>query len=179
MRLSHLIPLVAALVVLTGCVPAGPTSSADGASEGVAAAADGPIDFELPDLDGRPVKLSDFDGRIRLVDFWTTWCPPCRDEIPMFMELQAQYEPDGFTMIAVALDEDGVDVVKPFVEGEQVTYLNLIGNDEVTEKFGGIPGYPTAFLIDREGNVIDQMYGPKPRKILEGKIRAALGLDGA
>ena len=135
-------------------------------------------DFVLQDLDGNPVRLSDYDGHVRLVDFWTTWCAPCREEIPMFKELQETYGPDGFTILAIAMDDAGLEVIKPFAEKHQLSYLNLVGTKEVEGQFVGVMGYPTAFLIDRNGNIVGKpMFGPKPRKVLEKKIVDLLGED--
>ena len=134
-------------------------------------------DFVLQDIKGDPVRLSDYEGSVRLVVFWTTWCAPCKEEIPMFNALQETYGPDGFKILAIAMDDGGLKVVKPFAEKYNVSYLNLIGTEEVAREFGGVVGYPTAFLIDRDGTIVESFVGPKPRKILEKKIVALLAQD--
>ena len=131
-------------------------------------------DFELKDLQGKVFRLSDAKGTVRLVDFWATWCAPCREEIPMFKDLHATYGPKGFTLVGIAMDDEGVDKVKPFVDELKIPYLTLIGNDDAAKAFGGIVGFPSAFLVDREGRVVDSWVGAVPRAVLEKRIQALL-----
>ena len=131
-------------------------------------------DFELKDVQGKVFRLSDAKGTVRLVDFWATWCAPCREEVPMFKDLNATYGSQGFTLVGIAMDDEGVDKVKPFVEEMKIPYLTLIGNDAVVEAFGGVVGFPTKFLIDREGRIVDSWVGEVPRAILEKKIQSLL-----
>lgn len=120
---------------------------------------------------GDEVSLADSDGRIRLVDFWTTWCPPCREEIPMLNELQEAYGDRGFDIIAISPEE--ADVLAEFQAEHPVVYTSLVGNEELVHEYGAL-GYPTAFLIDGEGYVVDFFFGPKPRSVLEAKIEELL-----
>jgi thiol-disulfide isomerase/thioredoxin len=131
-------------------------------------------EFELPDLGGNTVHLSDSRGNVRLVDFWTTWCAPCREEIPMFKELHAAYAAKGFTLVGIAMDDEGVSKVKPFVEENRIPYLTLIGTEDVATSFGGVVGYPTKFLVDRDGRIVKTWVGPVPRSVLEKNIQALL-----
>jgi peroxiredoxin len=126
-------------------------------------------DFRLPDVDGNPVSLSDYDGRVRLVDFWATWCAPCREEVPMFKEFHEQYGPRGFTLLAISMDDDE-SLVQEFVAEYDIPYPNLLGDEEVERTFGPIVGYPMAFLLDRDGKIVERFVGAKPREVLEGKI---------
>jgi cytochrome c biogenesis protein CcmG/thiol:disulfide interchange protein DsbE len=131
-------------------------------------------DFELNDVSGKPYKFSDAKGTVRLVDFWATWCAPCRAEVPMFKELHAVYGPKGFNLVGIAMDDEGVDKVKPYVDELKIPYLTLIGNEGVVDAFGGVVGFPTKFLIDREGHIVETWVGEVPRAVLEKKIQALL-----
>ena len=131
-------------------------------------------DFELEEVHGTRVRLSDSAGKVRLVDFWATWCAPCREEIPDFKYLHATYSDRGFVILAISMDDEGRAVLRPFVEENQIPYTNLLGNDQVAEAFGGVVGFPTAFLLDQEGNIVESFIGPVPKSILEKKIRELL-----
>jgi len=130
--------------------------------------------FELKDLSGKTVKLSDSDGTVRLVDFWATWCAPCREEIPMFKDLHARYGGKGLTLIGIAMDDEGAQVVDPFVRENQMPYVNLIGNEDVASAWGPLRGLPTKFLVDKQGRIVDTFFGPVPRSVLEKKIESLL-----
>lgn len=110
-------------------------------------------EFALKDADGRTVRLADFRGRVVLLNFWATWCGPCRVEIPWFMEFERRHKGQGFAVIGVAMDEEGWDVVKPFVADLNVNYRILLGADSVAQLYGGVDSLPTTFLIDRQGKV--------------------------
>ena len=127
--------------------------------------------FTLPRVGGGEVSLADTDGRVRLVDFWTTWCSPCRDEIPMLNELQLAYGERGLDIIAISPEE--ADVLEEFTAENPVEYTSLIGTEELVHEYGAL-GYPTAFLIDGDGYVVDFFFGPKPRSVLEKKIEELL-----
>jgi len=128
-------------------------------------------EFVLSTVDGDPVRLSDSSGKVRLIDFWATWCAPCRDEVPMLNELQETYGDRGFQVVAISDEE--ADAIRDFVEEFEVEYLNLVGTEEVAEAYG-VLGLPAAYLVDREGRVIKTFLGPKPRRVLVEKIEALL-----
>ena len=131
-------------------------------------------EFELKDVEGNLYRSSSANGTVRLVDFWATWCTPCRQEVPMFKDFNATYGPKGFTLVGIAMDDEGVEKVKPFVDEMKIPYLTLIGNDGVVDAFGGVVGFPTKFLIDREGHIVDSWVGEVPRAILEKRIQSLL-----
>jgi peroxiredoxin len=166
---NRLAGLAFVTVALTACGGSGPAPAA----APVAAARVAP-DFELPDVNGKTVHLSDSQGTVRLVDFWATWCAPCREEIPMFKDLHATYGPKGFTLVGIALDDEGLSKVKPFVDENALPYLTLIGTQPVADSFGSVVGYPTKFLLDRDGKIVETWVGPVPRSVLEKKIQALL-----
>jgi peroxiredoxin len=110
-------------------------------------------DFALKDAAGQSVKLSDYKGKIVLLNFWATWCGPCTLEIPWFEEFEQQYKSRGFEVVGVSMDEDGWDVIKPFIKEHNVNYRVLLGNDSVGQLYGGVDNLPTTFIIDREGRL--------------------------
>jgi thiol-disulfide isomerase/thioredoxin len=125
-------------------------------------------DFTLKDLDGKDVSLSQYKGQVVLLNFWATWCDPCYIEIPWLIEMQQKYSGKGFTILGVALDEEGKSVVAPWVAKERfdvdgqklpMNYPILLGNDAVGDKFGGLLGYPTSILISRDGKIIKRVTG--------------------
>ena len=166
-----------AILGLTGC--SGQQASVGAATSAVADSAELEMapDFTLQDLDGTAVRFSDTAGQVRLVDFWATWCKPCIEEIPMFKELHEEYGDRGFTMIAVSYGDESPELIRGVVEKFEIPYLNLVGDDLMAEEFGHILGLPTAFLVDGEGRIVERYLGPKPRKVLEARIRELLGLD--
>lgn len=110
-------------------------------------------EWVLKDVEGREVKAADFKGKVVVVDFWATWCPPCRKEIPEYVALQKKYAERGLVILGFSLDEAPAADVKAFGEKFQVNYPLLMADEETAEAFGGIEGLPTAFVIDREGNI--------------------------
>ena len=123
----------------------------------------------LKDLDNKEVALADLKGKVVFVNFWATWCGPCQEEIPSLIDLQNRYASKGFTVLGIAMDDEGKSVVAPFVaktkydvngQKELINYPIVIGTDEAADKFGGIMGYPTSFLISRSGKQIMKFQGP-------------------
>ena len=108
-------------------------------------------DFTLTDANGASVKLSDYRGKVVLLNFWATWCGPCQVEIPWFIEFEQEYKSKGLEVVGVAMDEEGWKMVKPYVAEHKVNYRVLLGNDTVTELYGGVESLPTTFIIDRDG----------------------------
>lgn len=132
-------------------------------------------DFTLYDLEGRPVRLSDFRGKVVLLDFWATWCGPCRLAIPHLIELQGELLDQGFTVLGVSLDVGGKSQVDSYIgrSNVQFNYPILIGNAEVSRLYGGPAGIrsiPMAFVIDRDGNVVKRLRGYRPKNALKNDI---------
>jgi thiol-disulfide isomerase/thioredoxin len=131
-------------------------------------------DWKLTDLNGKRVSLSDFSGKVVILDFWATWCMPCRIEIPHFVELQKDYAAKGLAIIGVSLDEQGPAVVKKFVKQFGVNYPILIGNEKVAEKYGGIVALPTTFVIDRQRRIVSRHIGYDDKAVFEKEIQSLL-----
>jgi thiol-disulfide isomerase/thioredoxin len=122
----------------------------------------------LKDLDGKDLSLAQYKGKVVLVNFWATWCEPCQVEIPWLIEMQQKYAAKGFTVLGIAMDEEGASVVTPWVQKErfdvngtksQMNYPIVIGNDAAADKFGGLLGYPTSVLITRDGKIVKRITG--------------------
>ena len=111
------------------------------------------------DANGSRVKLSDYKGKVVLLNFWATWCGPCKIEIPWFIEFGKAYNSRGFAVLGVALDKGGWKAVKPFVTQKGMNYPVVVGNDSVAELYGGIDSLPTTFLIDRDGGIASTHVG--------------------
>jgi cytochrome c biogenesis protein CcmG/thiol:disulfide interchange protein DsbE len=125
-------------------------------------------DLTLKDLDGKSLSLAQYKGKVVLVNFWATWCEPCQVEIPWLIEMQQKYADKGFTVLGIAMDEEGASVVTPWVNKErfdvngsksQMNYPIVIGDDAAADKFGGLLGYPTSVLINRDGKIVKRITG--------------------
>lgn len=168
-------------LALAGCAPKSPTSAAaqaheedEGPSLKDPAKRNPAPDFELKDAGGKPVRLADYKGKVVLLNFWATWCGPCKFEIPWFIEFQKTYKDRGFTVIGVSLDEEGWEVVKPYLEAKQVNYPVVIGSEEVDQKYGGIEALPTSFLLDRDGRIAATHVGLVSKSQYEDDIKKLL-----
>lgn len=132
-------------------------------------------DFSLKRArDGKEVKLSDYKGKVRIVDFWATWCPPCKAEIPDFISLQKQYQKQGLEVIGVSVDRGGPDVVNQFAKEHGINYTSLMASEEAVAAYGGIRGIPTTFVIDRQGNIVKKYVGQVSKDQFEKEIKALL-----
>ena len=128
----------------------------------------------LKDLQGKTVKLADLKGKVVIVDFWATWCQPCTIMIPWFIEFQKRYGDQGLAIVGVAMDDEGLEAVKPYVEKAKMNYTVLIGNEETADAWGGIFGLPTSFVIDRQGRIQARHVGLISRDTFEQDIRSLL-----
>ena len=131
-------------------------------------------DFALKDADGKVVHLSDYKGKVVLLDFWATWCGPCKIEIPWFMEMQRQNKDRGFEVLGVAMDDEGWEAVKPFISQLGVNYRVVIGNDTTAQLYGGVDALPTTFLIDREGRIAAVHIGLTSKKEFQDAVEQLL-----
>ncbi len=132
-------------------------------------------DFTLKTADGaKPVKLSDYKGKVRIVDFWATWCPPCRGEIPDFVALQKQYGAKGLQVIGVSMDRGGPEIVTKFMQENGMNYVSLMSESSVEAAYGGIRAIPSTFLVDRDGNIVKKYVGGQEKATFENDLKALL-----
>ncbi len=130
--------------------------------------------WKLKDLDGKTVTSEQFKDKVVVVDFWATWCGPCRTEIPGYVDLVKKYGKDGLVIVGVSLDQAGVGVVKAFAKKYEINYSLVMGDDDVVAAFGGMDAIPTTFLIDRKGQIRDRKTGAEPADVYEKKVLALL-----
>jgi len=119
--------------------------------------------FSFSSLEGKTVSMKDLENKVIVVDFWATWCGPCREEIPHLNKLYSELKGKGFEIVGISMDTDGTDAVKDFAKELRIEYPIVIGDDKDAEAFGGIIGLPTTFIIDRKGNIVKKYVGlPSP-----------------
>lgn len=131
--------------------------------------------WEMQDLDGKKVTADELKGKVVVVDFWATWCPPCRVEIPGYVELQKKYGKDGLVIVGASIDEGGPEVVKPFAAKNGINYTMVMATEAVATAFGGVQAIPTTFLIDRNGQIRDRKEGAEETADYEKKIVSVMG----
>jgi thiol-disulfide isomerase/thioredoxin len=136
-------------------------------------------DFTLDSVDGKSVKLSSLRGKAVLLNFWATYCGPCKIEMPWFVEMQKEYGPQGFQIIGVAMDDASKEDIAQFAKDMGVNYPILLGKEAVGLSYGGVNVLPTTFFLDRNGKVIAREFGLQSRSIFEDHIKEALGSERA
>jgi thiol-disulfide isomerase/thioredoxin len=185
-----LVLALSAMPSLEGCKSLGKKSESVAASPGSGAAAKSAgedlgmaPDVTFKDLEGGDVKLSSFRGKTVVVNFWATWCEPCQIEIPWMIDFQQKYASRNFTILGVAMDDEGKSVVQPFVQTKQfdvngaklgMNYPIVLGNDDLTQQFGGLIGLPTSVVIDRDGRIVKKYIGLVSHDTLDKQIQGLL-----
>jgi thiol-disulfide isomerase/thioredoxin len=132
-------------------------------------------DFALESLDGETVRLSDFHGQAVLLNFWATWCGPCKIEMPWFEQMQKQYGSQGLEVIGIAMDDASKKDIAEFASNLGIDYPILLGKESVGEAYGGVQFLPATFYVGRDGKVVDKVFGLKGRSEIEDNIKRALG----
>jgi cytochrome c biogenesis protein CcmG/thiol:disulfide interchange protein DsbE len=132
-------------------------------------------DFKLGALDGKLLTLAAAHGKVVLLNFWATWCGPCREEIPDLIALQAKYK-DNLQIIGISVDDDDADVVKKVVDQTGINYPVAMASPEVRMQYGGITALPTSFVLDTEGRVVQKHEGLRDPLLYEVEVRALLGM---
>ena len=130
-------------------------------------------EFSLKDLDGKTLDLATYRGKVVLLDFWATWCTPCRGEIPHLVEFQGKYGAQGFQVIGISMDDDAKPV-RGFYKDFKMNYPVALGTTEVADAYGGVLGLPIAFLIGRDGRVAVKYVGAVEMPVVEHEINSLL-----
>ncbi len=134
-------------------------------------------DFTLESLDGKSMRLSDLRGKAVLLNFWATWCTPCKIEMPWFVEMQKQYGAQGLQIVGVAMDDASKEDIAKFAKDMGVNYPILIGKEAVGDQYGGVPALPETFFIGRDGKIVDKILGLKGKGDIEEDIKRALDTE--
>jgi thiol-disulfide isomerase/thioredoxin len=134
-------------------------------------------DFTLESLDGKNMRLSDLRGKAVLLNFWATWCGPCKIETPWLVELQKEYGAQGLQVVGIAMDDSGKDDIEKFAKDMGVNYPVLLGKEAVGDAYGGVPALPESFFIGRNGKIVDRIIGLKGRGEIEDAIKKALDTE--
>ncbi len=136
-------------------------------------------DFTLESLEGKNVRLSDLRGKAVLLNFWATWCGPCKIETPWLVELQNKYGSQGLQVIGVAMDDSGKEDIAKFAKDMGVNYPVLLGKESVGDAYGGVPALPESFFIGRDGKIVDKIIGLKGKAEIEDSVKQALDTQAA
>jgi thiol-disulfide isomerase/thioredoxin len=176
-----------AIAVVTSACSSGPARPPDGPGAADAPTADSPVvqllrdpvaiaDFSLTDLNGRVVNSADLRGKVVLMNFWATWCPPCRAEIPDLIKLQEKYR-DQLVVVGVSEDEGPIDPVRAFVAEQRMNYPVAMTTPELRKIFRGVTALPTTFVIDREGKIAQKHVGLLNAQTTELETQVLAGLN--
>lgn len=160
---GRMVYLFLGIILFAGCARKSDAARASGDT----------VDFTFQSIDGKTYKLSDFRGKIVVVNFWATWCPPCRKEMPYFIKLQDEYRND-VQFIGLDVNETA-DKVKAFIQALGVNYIIGFSTPQIESTFGGVTGLPTTFIIDRNGKVVERIIGSRPETWFRRRLKALVG----
>jgi peroxiredoxin len=174
--------IVVALLIYAGARYSRPGTSAEAAAASLKVSqSQGNLapEFELASLSGQNVKLSSYRGKAVLLNFWATWCAPCKIEMPWFVDLYKQYQPQGLEIVGVAMDDSGKDEIERFAKEMKVNYTILQGTEKVGDAYGGIQFLPETFIVDRNGKIVKTLFGIHSESDFEDGIKQALATTPA
>ena len=187
----NLIFVLLLILVITGFLILGKRMSRDGQSASASGsifhpAQTGPdkgaaapdFDLKLLDGNGKTMKLASLRGKAVILDFWATYCGPCKIEMPWFVELQKKYGPEGLQIVGVAVDDAGEKAISDFTHKMGINYPILIGTEKVADQYGGLDGLPTTFFLDRSGKIIDKQLGLISESVIVDNIKKSLASGG-
>jgi thiol-disulfide isomerase/thioredoxin len=187
-KMAHGVGFVLALAGLALCGPAGcnsnvqsetaaiPEATSDHALATTVERSDKAVpDFVLQDLSGNPVRLSDFTGKAVFINFWATWCPPCKAELPDLVAIQSEYGGETFMIVGISLDQIGPAAVQAFVDKAGLNFPILMGNEGVVEAYGNFRGIPTSFLINASHEEVKRYSGMITKAQLVQDLKSVLG----
>jgi len=126
--------------------------------------------FHLRTMEGRTIELQNLQGKVVVLNFWATWCPPCRAEIPGLLEVYRKHRTKGLEIVGISLDSDGWTKVSPLMHELNIDYPVVLGNTDVVNAYGGIRAIPTTVIVDREGKIVDKVVGYMDRKKFEEEV---------
>jgi peroxiredoxin len=130
--------------------------------------------WKLKDMQGKTISSADFKGKVVVVDFWATWCPPCVSEIPGYIELQKKYADQGLVFVGLSVDQAGPEVVNKFIADHHVNYDVALADEKTASAFGGFEAIPTTFVIDRTGHIANMKTGSMPEAAFEALLEPLL-----
>ncbi len=175
--LTTMIALLLALLVTTGCKEEAEEAAATDAVEAIAAVVPS-TDFEVKDMHGAELKLADYRGDVVIVDFWATWCGPCRMVMPHLEKIHREYADQGIRVIALSVDRGAPDLVKAFVGKNQYTFPVGMATAGIVRAYGGVPSIPTTFIVGPDGTIAEKMVGAHPmEEYLAAAKRAQTGTE--
>ena len=135
------------------------------------------LNFTVNDVNGQPINMREHFGKVVIVDFWDTWCGPCRKGIPEFVELYNTYNKNGLEIVGVAFARQGNEAVKKFADEYKISYKSAVFNDETKNLFGSPPSIPTTYIINQQGEVAEKIVGYRPKAYFEERIKQLLKIS--
>jgi peroxiredoxin len=170
--------MLSSILMFSACSKGEADASAEKSSKKAAVNQENPkaFNFSVATLDGGTLSLTDYKGKVLILDLWDTWCPPCKAEIPHFIDLYKQYESQGLEILGVAFGREGVQAVRNFAKQYGVNYTNALANQELMNGYGPVNSIPTTFVIDQNGGIYKKYIGYREKAVFENDIKALLNL---